>query len=345
MNAENFVEYLQDYSKLYQIPYEELKSLVMQYPYCSNLHYLLLEKSQLDQHKDLDENLRTASFYSQDRAALRKLIQQLKVTAARMESFELAEDYLELKDLSAMEKPVEPLVIEELAEQEEQQDNFIDFLPQLDQDTEWTPGEEEEPSEEEEKAENTTAAPPIFSTDNGIEEKKPEEGQPPAPPPSQQAGEGLEDLFEAFMADMPVAEDSEKPADETTDTEPDKTEEETPGQQLPPPRPTPKSSFTSWVQQFQPAHIKVQLSELMESKKREDAKRARKKKKKRKDKVILFAEQSLQERPDLASETLAELLIAQEQYEKAIQMYERLILKFPEKSSYFAEKIKNLKKQ
>jgi hypothetical protein len=111
------------------------------------------------------------------------------------------------------------------------------------------------------------------------------------------------------------------------------------------PQPTPKTSFTSWVQQFQPTHVKVQLSELMESKKREDAKQARKKKKKKKDKVVLFAERSLKERKDLASETLAELLISQEQFDKAIEMYKRLILKFPEKSSYFADKIKNLKNQ
>jgi hypothetical protein len=129
MNAENFADYLKDYSKLYQLPYEELKSLVLQYPYCSNLHYLMAEKSQLDQHKDLEQHIQTAAYYSMDRPALRRLLQKLKVAARQMESFELAEDYLELKDLSAIEQEVEPLISDDLfsidpAEQESIPDLF-----------------------------------------------------------------------------------------------------------------------------------------------------------------------------------------------------------------------------
>ena len=46
----------------------------------------------------------------------------------------------------------------------------------------------------------------------------------------------------------------------------------------------------------------------------------------------------------LVTETLAKLYIEQENYEKAIQTYKILILKFPEKNSYFASAIKKLKK-
>ena len=41
---------------------------------------------------------------------------------------------------------------------------------------------------------------------------------------------------------------------------------------------------------------------------------------------------------------LAKLYVEQENYEKAIQTYKILILKFPEKNSYFASAIKKLKK-
>ena len=46
----------------------------------------------------------------------------------------------------------------------------------------------------------------------------------------------------------------------------------------------------------------------------------------------------------LVTETLARLYVEQENYEKAIQTYKILILKFPEKNSYFASAIKKLKK-
>ena len=46
----------------------------------------------------------------------------------------------------------------------------------------------------------------------------------------------------------------------------------------------------------------------------------------------------------LVTETLAKLYVEQENYDKAIQTYKILILKFPEKNSYFANAIKKIKK-
>ena len=50
---------------------------------------------------------------------------------------------------------------------------------------------------------------------------------------------------------------------------------------------------------------------------------------------------------DLITETLAKIYISQEKYNKAIKAYKILSLKYPKKSSFFAdqiERIKNLKK-
>jgi tetratricopeptide (TPR) repeat protein len=45
----------------------------------------------------------------------------------------------------------------------------------------------------------------------------------------------------------------------------------------------------------------------------------------------------------IMTETLAQIHLEQKKYSKAIQAYEILILKYPEKSSFFADRIKNIK--
>ena len=58
----------------------------------------------------------------------------------------------------------------------------------------------------------------------------------------------------------------------------------------------------------------------------------------------VLAEKSVSENKDVISETLARLLARQGHRDKAIVMYERLGLSFPEKSAYFAAEIEKLKK-
>ena len=56
------------------------------------------------------------------------------------------------------------------------------------------------------------------------------------------------------------------------------------------------------------------------------------------------AESSLETHDELMTETLARVYAQQKNYQKAIQAYKILILKYPEKSSFFADQIRELKR-
>ena len=56
------------------------------------------------------------------------------------------------------------------------------------------------------------------------------------------------------------------------------------------------------------------------------------------------AKKSIVENNDIITETLAKVYTKQEHFEKAILAYQKLSLKYPQKSSYFADQIKVIKK-
>jgi len=68
------------------------------------------------------------------------------------------------------------------------------------------------------------------------------------------------------------------------------------------------------------------------------------KKKKKKSKVLKIAKDSVKKSDIIISEPLAKILAEQGHKKKAKKMYKQLSLIFPEKSSYFASQIENLKK-
>ena len=54
---------------------------------------------------------------------------------------------------------------------------------------------------------------------------------------------------------------------------------------------------------------------------------------------------SVKFRDDIISENLANIMIKQGKHEKAIDIYKKLIWKFPQKKAYYATQIEELKKK
>jgi hypothetical protein len=128
MNSETFAQFLKTPAYLYRISYQELKSLVVQYPYCQNLRYLLLKKSQADQHPDYERNLQMAATYSINRSFLYEQLYSSDSNPANRESnVALEEELLELKDLETLDlKPQkEVLLAETQTEPQEVETNFV----------------------------------------------------------------------------------------------------------------------------------------------------------------------------------------------------------------------------
>ncbi|NUN99116.1 MAG: hypothetical protein HUU01_00735 [Saprospiraceae bacterium] len=332
MNAENFRDYLNDPSLLYQVPYEELKSLALEYPYNAHLRWLLLQKSRMEHRPDARKALEKAAVYSIDRKALYRFV-QTHYEKSETPFFVFNEDFLELKDLSVLHEelavPVEdpiiarPVVADPIAVFREPP-----VAPQIQEEA------------EEELAFDFTAliAPETAETSAAI----PFEvvGDEPATtlPPEPEA-EATPDVSYVDRVANDAAAISSAVEYRSALAAADAVLEK--AAQIAPVAPLPKATFRSWTRPALP----VSDPEHEPAKAPPPVVQPEKKTKKAPDVVAEIARLSVTENTSLATETLADLLAAQQQYDKAAKMYERLILKFPEKSAYFAAKIEKLKKK
>lgn len=127
MNSETFAQYLKTPAYLYRVSYEELKSLVVQYPYCQNLRFLLLKKSQADQHPDYERNLQMAATYSIDRNWLYEQLYTIENADISVDDVDTNKEVLELKDLEATAKEPEKEILYANKEEESSEPIQRDF--------------------------------------------------------------------------------------------------------------------------------------------------------------------------------------------------------------------------
>lgn len=333
MNAENFAEYLKNPSKLYQINYQELKSLALQYPYCQNLQWLLLQKSKMDGNKDWEANLERAAAISIDRALLYKKIKTIVSVRDQVTDLLITDEVLELPDLSNFRRP-EPILREvSTAHPLEEPVPFPNPIENFKQ----PEIEEEELDMSRLQVPPRPTELPEIDPEPGITQPTPTPEVPEPTDPTPTIPDINPEVPETNDPEPMLSEDTQEEAiSETSTNNSFEWEVYTPPILEPAPPVMPShdarnQNLLSYAKTYQPPKLQIKSTLAGTSLPKKEAS------------VADLAEKSVLDTEEVASETLAVLLARQGHTEKAIKMYEQLILKFPGKSAYFAAQIQKLK--
>ena len=353
MNREDLHKYLSDADILNRQSAVELKETIGKYPYCSLLYLLLARAHRNEGDSQLQEVVQKAAAYSPDREGLYLF---LHASGSKSEG----------RKMAAPEPPDQALPEETLAEEAPAEAAPVEEVP-----AEEAPGEEasaEAARAEEARAEEARA------------EGASNEEMPPAETSVEEAVDATAVDATAVEASPEAARVGENEKHATTSLEKAKAGPRDIAlnidDQLP-------RTFTFWLRRIrqvtegEPDHS-VKISDVLEKnyyqelitrktekeylssspvqfdlKKKEDRIIARfieEDPQVIKPTVIIHAKESSseinesEEEDEVISETLAQIYIDQDLTDKAIRVYEKLSLKFPEKSAYFAGLIEKLKK-
>ena len=281
MTAERLIRLMEHPEQLDGVPYEELKTLALAYPYSPHLKQLLLLKSKQINHHEYDRNLASAAALSPDRKKLYKLIMPVLVAQPVV----VKEEVLELKPIQTIRKELESMApIERIQEQAPAAATMtIGKAPER----------------------------PAIKEDNGTAQTN------DSMIVDEQHNEPLN--FQSWVGQFnlpPISDASPKN---------NSLENNTPYQPEQDPD-TPNFSDKS-------AHDDPENTETGKAESPKNGRIAQQ-----------LAEKSVVEKEEVRSESLARILARQGYRDKAILMYQRLMLDFPEKSTIFAAAIEELKK-
>ena len=306
MNSENFPEFLADPSGLYKVSYQELQSLVLEYPYSANLWKLLLCKAYFEDKSDFPKILESLAIRVQDR---RKLKAFMSVLSDLKLEYNLAIETRQILDLEKLkEKAIERAMNQPISSEPEEKELEA---PQPHQ-TDRKDLLEELFNEDTESSEASKQVPTIntgtITTGEESDNKSPGFELSEAIMINVIIGNIISNTFNFHREGVHVLVSKQNKALEKAKN-----------------GPTPKQAFKSWGKSQQP--------------------NKKKKKKKKSSKPKSIAAKSIMYNTSIASETLANILEQQGYFDKAIKMYEQLCLKNPEKIALFEAKINNLKER
>ena len=381
MNPDLFSYYLIDTSKLREIGYQDLENLILKFPYCQNLHYLVAKKSHIEDHPDFERWLNKAATYSTDRSYLYQLLHEVdfqKDYVFEGEKFDLGE--IAPKQDTSSSVVLEPENEKEaiLLEVGKKDDDFKNVLAATIPAATIAIAAETQNAANQEVADEDEYEKPLMTLSDLMKQNQEEEG---AATDSKEElmtfselmkGQNDDKNEDVYKIEVSEEEDEEhlitfeelmqlNATEEKTEIEIKPTEnkielekvEKVEKKLL---KPMPKTAFSSWqkkassssdeiggtlYQAGEIAQVTSQIEKRMENS--DDKKKKKEEKKKQKQEAMSFVDKSLIPDASIATETLAKILALQGRKEEAISMFEKLKLQMPEKSTFFAAEIEKLK--
>lgn len=379
MTTSEFSDLLKNPSGIHTMSYESLDNLLLQYPYCNGIRMLLLKKYKNDRHSAFERHLALASMYASDRGKLYEFLNASMVSnAAVIETKPTVEKKTKITTQLVAPPPVfyykvsenppalafqKPLTVEDLTvgyhTTDEDANRSLSAMPIEEWLQDFEPARMGEKNAALKKNFKLSRIPMFekdmfaFLEDENLElEEKPQpKGKKAKSPKTTQIKAKktvLEDEEELLKQNLKkIQEEFEEIEDEDIDSfilekssineqsfinQPILEEKTTKKKKTKQPEEKEaKEGATPDVFEF---FVKQASSFLKSINEKKDSSV--------KKNLDDWDDDSTDEKDEVVSETLADILAKQGQKDKAIKMYEALSLKFPKKSRLFADKIAKL---
>ncbi len=363
MDRDRFNTLLADMDKISDQDIKSLNQLRKQYPYFQNQYVMIAKALKKRNHPKTDAFIKKAAIYSADRALLKAIIMnehdfasevaevaappipvEKVPTPPKIETpVKVEVKAQEVANKEASEKPAktkEEQIVK--AEPPKEEKKVVQVKPQASQAPEPKPETEKPAAEPREVKQEVKSTPRPEARVNPP--KAPESGKTTPPPVPEKAKETTASV-EASEPILKKPEDNQQLIDELErDLKEIRKKKQLIAKMLEQQDAKQNQKKSAPAKKKVPTQRKSQ-SELIEKFIQNEPQMGKQKlvhdetEQQHKDLAARFT----QEQDDFYTETMAKLMVTQKKYRKAIQVYEKLGLKFPEKRAYFASQIEQVK--